>query len=201
MRPGPIIAMILQTAVLPDTIVARTLPTRDLLDWSTGLLELVVLVLGAAVLAALLLLVLAMRRGALRLAAAAERLVERLADETGPILREASATVAEARAMVATVREDVGKVSGAAGAIGDQLMDATEATAQRIRDVGAVLDVVQEELEETALAGAHALRGLRLGGLALLRRRRKRRRPAPPASRETSGDGRAPNDAHDDRAS
>jgi F0F1-type ATP synthase membrane subunit b/b' len=180
MSPGPIHALIPQVAALPDTIVARIVPTRDLLDWSTGILELVVLLLGAAVLTALILLLLAARQGVRRVSAAAER----LADDTRPMLQEASATVAEARAMVATVREDVSKVSGAAGAVGDQLREATEATAQRIREVGAVLDVVQEELEETALAGAQALRGLRLGGLALLNRRRKRRRSAPSTSRD-----------------
>lgn len=191
MSLGPITVMIRQAAMLPDTIVARTVPTRDLLDWSTGVLEFVVLLLGAALLGALLLLVLSARRGMLQVTAAVERLV----DDARPIMQEASATVAEARSMVATVRGDVSKVSGAAGAIGDQLLDATEATAQRIRDVGAVLDVVQEELEETALAGAQVLRGLRLGGVALLERRRKRRR-------STSSDVRHSTDAPaDDRSS
>lgn len=177
--------MVMQDGIsrlIPDTIVARTLPARDLLDWSSGILELVVLLLGAAVLGSFLLLLLAVRRALLRMTAAAERLIE----DTRPILHEASATVGEARAMVATVRQDVNKVTGAAGAIGDQLLDATEATAQRIREVGAVLDVVQEELEETALAGAQALRGLRLSGLALIdrRRRRPRRPPATDGERE-----------------
>jgi hypothetical protein len=64
--------------------------------------------------------------------------------------------------------------------MGDTIHEAVDVTAQRIDEVNAVLDVVQDELEDAAITAITAVRGVRLGARELLshlpRRRRKKRR-------------------------
>lgn len=167
---------LLQSVTVPDTIIARTIPDRGVLEWTSGLLEILVLLLAVGALASLILLLTAMRDGVKQL----NGTLERLTNATQPMLSNARAIVEDARDMVATVKRDVSTISGAAAAMGETIRDAADTTAQRIDEVNAVLDVVQEELEETAITAITAVRGVRLGARELLaylpRRGRKRRR-------------------------
>lgn len=194
---------LLQAVSLPDTIVARTIPDRGVLEWTSGLLELLVLLLAVGALIGLILLLAAMREGVKKLNGTLDRLV----DDTRPLLTDARAVVADARDMVATVKRDVSHMSGAAAAMGDTIRDAAEVTAQRIDEVNAVLDVVQAEIEETAITAASAVRSVRLGARALLaylpRRRRRKRRRREDGAREDGAreDGERPDARPDDDAS
>lgn len=177
---------LLQVASLPDTIITRTIPDRGVLEWTGGLLQILVLLLAVGALVSLILLLRAMRDGVKQLNAA----LARITSDTRPMLANANAIVDDARAMVATVKRDVSAVSGAAAAMGDTLRDAADITAQRVDEVNAVLDVVQAELEETAITAVAAVRGVRLGAqemLAHLPGRGQKRR-----SRREAGDRRRP---------
>lgn len=92
------------------------------------------------------------------------RVLER---EAPPLLTAARAVADDASRAVGSVRTEVeqivttsrdlrGRVSGAAGAL-----------EERVRDLEAVLDVLQEEVEETALDVAAALRATRRGASLL----------------------------------
>lgn len=177
--------LLLQTAVRTDTIIARTIPERGLLDWTNGILQLVVLLLAVATLVALLLLFLALRASVRRLTETADR----LAADARPMLTQANAMVGDARTMVSLVKRDVERLTDAAGAVSEQLLDAAETTAQRVDEVNAVLDVLQDELEDTVLTTAAAIRGVRVGAQALAtglvggsRGRRRRARPERPSA-------------------
>ena len=50
-------ARLLQAAAFPDTIIARTIPERGMLEWTSGVLQIVVLILGIGVLIATILLI------------------------------------------------------------------------------------------------------------------------------------------------
>jgi hypothetical protein len=109
------------------------------------------------------------------------------------MLSNANAMVRDAREMVALVRDDVTRVTDAAGLIGDELLHAAQTTARRVDDVNAVLDVLQTELEDTALGAAAAIRGVRVGARALAgafpgRRRRQKRRKELRKNREQGQD-------------
>lgn len=176
--PWLLSVLVLQAASLPDTLIARTIPDRGVLEWTSGILQIVVLLLAVGALIALILLLVAMREGVRKLNAT----VATLSTETRPLLANASAMAGDARAMVAMVKQDVARVSHAAGAIGDELRYAAETTAQRVDDVNAVLDVLQDELEDTAISAVSALRGARLGAHAMAsrlpgRRPKRSRRP------------------------
>lgn len=171
-------ARLLQAAAFPDTIIARTIPERGVLEWTSGVLQIVVLVLGIGVLIATILLILSMRAGVRKF----NETVDRLTAETKPLLANATAIVGDAREVVAMLRTDAERVTDAAEALSMQLLGAAETTARRIDDVNAVLDVLQDELEDTALAAVSAVRGVRAGAGELaagLSQRRPRRTPAP----------------------
>jgi len=171
-------ARLLQAATYPDTIIARTIPDRGMLEWTSGVLQIIVLILGVGVLIATILLILSMRAGLQKF----NETVDKLTTDAKPLLANATAIVGDAREVVAMLRTDAERVTDAAEALSTQLLGAAETTARRIDDVNAVLDVLQDELEDTALAAVSAVRGVRAGAGELaagLSQRRPRRTPAP----------------------
>ena len=172
-------SVLLQAATLPDTIIARTVPVRGLFEYTSGILQILVLLLGIGALVALVLLLLTVRKGIDTL----NNTVERLSGEVRPLLKNANEVVGDARAVVARVRSDVDRVSDAASAVSDQLLHAAEVTAERVDDVNAVLDVLQDELEDMAISTVSTVRGATVGAKLLAAafgkrgRGGKRRRP------------------------
>ena len=92
--------------------------------------------------------------------------VERLSNETRPLIESANQVVGDARAVVVRVRRDIERVTSAAEEIGDRLYDAADTTAQRVDEVNAVLDVLQAELEDVAISAVSAIRGANMGARA-----------------------------------
>lgn len=171
-------ARLLQAAAFPDTIIARTIPERGMLEWTSGVLQIVVLILGIGVLIATILLIFSMRAGVQKF----NQTVDRLSTETKPLMANATAIVGDAREVVAMLRTDIERVTEAAEALSEQLLDAADTTARRVDNVNAVLDVLQHELEDTALSAVSAIRGVRVGAGALtagMAHPRPRRTPVP----------------------
>ena len=162
---------LLQAAVRQDTLIARMIPERGVLDWTNGILQLVVLILGVVSLITLVALLITVRRGVER----TNQLIDDFSKETRPLIAKATEVVADAREVVAMLRTDVERVTDAAGAISESLLDEAEITTRRVDDVNAVLDVLQDELEDTALSAVAAVRGVRGGARAFSERVRHRR--------------------------
>jgi ABC-type transporter Mla subunit MlaD len=116
-------------------------------------------------------LLLTVRQGIERL----NSIVSQFASDTRPLIGKANDVVGDARAVVALLRADVERVSDAANVVGDQLLAAADSTARRVDEVNAVLDVLQGEMEATAISAAAAVRGVRVGARALSGRPRRRR--------------------------
>ena len=173
-----IFTLLLQQATpAPDTIVARMIAERGVLDWTSGILQLVVLTLGVGTLATMVALLITVRRGVME----ASTVLKQFAVDTKPIIASATDVVTDAREVVAMLRTDVERVTGAAGVLSDQLLSAARITTERVDNVNAVLDVLQQEMEDTAISAAAAMRGVRAGTRALSGRgHRKRRRPSEP---------------------
>lgn len=155
---------LLQAAVVPDTIVAKTMPaSRSVFDYTSGTLQIIVLLLAVVVLGAMVYMLLALRKAITAVTAT----VDKVYADTRPILAQATAVAGDAREVVAMLRTDVERVTHAAGTLSSQLLNVADATERRMDDVNAVLDVVQGELEETVLSTTAALRGVRMGGRAI----------------------------------
>ncbi|MGV3708740.1 MAG: hypothetical protein ACO1Q7_07860 [Gemmatimonas sp.] len=152
---------LLQASTLPDTIV--TIPARSWMDYTSGTLQLIVLVLSVLVLGATAYVMLTLRKAI----ESTKTIVEKFSADTKPIIKQATEVAADAREVVAMLRTDVERVTSAAGIISDQVLNLADAVEERVDNLSAVIDVVQEELEETALSATATLRGARLGGRAL----------------------------------
>ena len=154
-------AGLLQASTLPDTIV--TMPVRSWYDYTNGTLQLIVLLLAVIVLGAMSIMLLTLKKAV----DSAKTIVEKLYEDTKPIIAQASQVAGDAREVVAMLRADAERVTHAVGAVSEQMLDVAAAMENRLDEVSAVIDVVQDELEETALTATAALRGARLGGRAL----------------------------------
>ncbi|HEY0930784.1 MAG TPA: DUF948 domain-containing protein [Gemmatimonas sp.] len=174
--PTPWIPYFLQAITLPDTIVARTIPDRGLLDWTNGVLQLIVLLLAVGALVVFIMLMLTVREAVKNVTGT----VDRLANDTRPLVEKATALVGDARETVTMLREDVERVTDAAAAISDELLNAAESAGRRVDSVNAVLDVLQAEFEDSAISAVSAVRGVRVGA-------------AEAAARLASNGGRRPN--------
>jgi methyl-accepting chemotaxis protein len=169
---------LLAAGAAPDTIIARTMPVRGVFEYTSGALQIIVLLLGVGVLIALVLLLLTLRAGIDKL----NNTIERLTSDVRPLITSVNDVVADARHVVGRIRTDVERVSDAAGAVTDQLLHAAEVTADRVDDVNAVLDVLQAELEDVAISTVAKVRGISVGarllGAAFGRRKRRGKRGA-----------------------
>jgi hypothetical protein len=161
--PPALTVGLLQAAALQDTIVARMVPQRDLFDWTSGILQIIVLLLGAGMLIALILLALSVRAGVRKVS----EQIERLTTQTRPLIERATGIVDDAREVVAMVRTDVERLSKTTDVIRERVTDAVEVTTHRIDEVNAVLDVLQTQLERTAIGTVSAIHGVRVGARAL----------------------------------
>lgn len=169
MRIAPILSFpVVQSLVPKDTTITKVITEHGILDWTNGVLALVVLLLACAALVTLIMVMITMRKSILRTSA----VVEKLAADSGPLLASVNAVATDAREVVAMLRTDVERVTDAAGAISDQLLDMADAATQRVDELNAVIDVLQDEIENTAIGAVAAVRGVRVGARELTRRRR-----------------------------
>ncbi|MGD2215407.1 MAG: hypothetical protein PVJ64_01570 [Gemmatimonadales bacterium] len=101
------------------------------------------------------------------------RSVDKALDEIGrdarPVLDRARAVGENLNFIVMSVRKEVDRVSETISVANDRLEDALEAAEERVQELGALIDVVQGEVEDTLLTATSALRGIRTGARFLRR--------------------------------
>lgn len=159
--PNVLPAGLLQSAALQDTIVM--VPHRDLFDWASGIAQVAALFFALVMLWRMVVVMKSLRSQVHKTATAVEQLVA----EAHPLLKSASGVLEDAREVVAMVRTDVERLTVTSGMIRERVADAVEATTQRIDEVNAVLDVLQTQLENTAIGTVSAIHGVRVGTRAL----------------------------------
>ncbi|UCC73103.1 MAG: hypothetical protein JSV86_00635 [Gemmatimonadota bacterium] len=89
-----------------------------------------------------------------------------------PVLDRARAVGENLNFIVMSVRKEVDRVSDTISVANDRLEDALEAAEERVQELGALIDVVQGEVEDTLLTATSALRGIRTGARLLRQGRR-----------------------------
>jgi hypothetical protein len=101
------------------------------------------------------------------------RSVDKALNEIGrdarPVLDRARAVGENLNFIVMSVRKEVDRVSETISVANDRLEDALEAAEGRVQELGALIDVVQGEVEDTLLTATSALRGIRTGARILRR--------------------------------
>ena len=84
-----------------------------------------------------------------------------------PLLSAARSVASDATRVVGSVRDEVDQIVAISRDLRQRVSGAAGALEERVRDLEAVLDVLQEEVEETALDVAAALRATRRGASLL----------------------------------
>ncbi len=102
-----------------------------------------------------------------------EKALEEIARESRPVFDRARAVGENLNFLVMSVRKEVERAGDTIARANDRLGDAIEGAEERVRELGAVIDIAKEEVEDTLLTASSALRGLRTGAKVLTSRRRR----------------------------
>lgn len=147
-------------ATLPDTIVTKPLVA------GSGWFTIVAQIAGGLVSILLLVLVAALVPVALQLRKAIARvtkLVDKLEGDVAPLVRHASSIADDVHYVTTAVRADVAQVSQTVHSVNERVTAGLTASERRLRELGDLLRLVQEEVEEAVVSAAAAVRGVRAG--------------------------------------
>jgi uncharacterized protein YoxC len=103
-------------------------------------------------------------------------LLDRVYGDINPIMRHTSSIADNVNYITTSIRVDVQQINQTIASANARLTQAIEMTEDRLREVNALLTVVQEEAEDMFVSTASAMRGVRAGASAL---RDGTRPPAP----------------------
>ncbi len=158
------VLLALQVSAMPDTVVSLVIPPElTVFDYARGTLQILVLVVGLIALTAGALLAVTLRKSIIALQAT----VDRLSIDIKPLVHQATRLSEDAHDIVKTVRKEVDKLADATGEVSDRILDISDAAEERIDQVNALLDVLQDEVQDTALGAVATARGLKVGAAAL----------------------------------
>ncbi len=107
-----------------------------------------------------------------RLTSTGTRVITSLDRDVRPVLDSVRSVSKDAEHLVTTVRSEVDGFAGTSRNLRAQVEFAANSVEDRLRNLEALLDVVQDEVEDTALDFAAALRTTRRGS-GLIRRMRR----------------------------
>jgi uncharacterized protein YoxC len=90
-------------------------------------------------------------------------MLDKVYGDINPLMRHASAIADNIDYITTSIRVDVQQVSQTVAAVNQRLQQATQSAENRINELNALLDVVQEEAESAFVATASTIRGVKTG--------------------------------------
>jgi uncharacterized protein YoxC len=90
-------------------------------------------------------------------------MLDKIYGDVNPLMRHASAIADNVDYISTSIRVDVQQVSQTVAAVNQRLQDALESAEDRMKQLNALLDVVQEEAESAFVTAASTIRGVRTG--------------------------------------
>jgi uncharacterized protein YoxC len=151
------------TAAYPDTLTAAQ-AVADLRWLST--LTAVAIVLLVLLLLAVLIVLLLVLRSVRSVADRTHTVLDRVAGELGPITGHVRHVADNVDYITTSVRADVHQLSRTVQQANDRLQALLLASERRLRELGGLLRVIQEEVEDAVVSAASTLRGVRAGAAA-----------------------------------
>jgi len=139
--------------------------------WPAVLTAVSTFVIAAAVLALMVALVIVLRRLS-TLSAGLTRLVETVDRDAHPAIESVRRTAEEANRLVVAIRSEVEGFAGTSKRLRDRVERTSSALEERFSDLETLLDVLQDELEDTVLDLAAVMRTTRRGAGLLQAARR-----------------------------
>jgi uncharacterized protein YoxC len=159
LMPGS--AWLLQAvATVPDTIITKQVVTdpgvfQKITTYASGLASIALLVLAVALVPAAW----NFRKSYGKIS----DMMDRIYGDINPIMRHASTIADNVNYISTSVRVDVQKVSQTVASANQRLMASVELAEDRIKELNALLAVVQEEAESAFVSTASTIRGVRTG--------------------------------------
>jgi uncharacterized protein YoxC len=159
LMPGS--AWLLQAAAtLPDTIITKQVVTdpgmfQKVTTYASGLASIALLILAVALVPAAW----NFRKSYGKIS----DMMDRIYGDINPIMRHASTIADNVNYITTSVRVDVQKVSQTVASANQRLMASVELAEDRIKELNALLVVVQEEAESAFVSTASTIRGVRTG--------------------------------------
>jgi len=141
--------------------------------WAQIIMAVMLVLITLAVLALMVATYILVRR----LTRTIERTMERLTPQAQQIMTRASGIADDAGLIARSARKEAESMLATVQRLNGQLREFADAAETRVRELGAVLDVVQEEAEELLLDATATARGVQAGARALRRPRHGRHRP------------------------
>jgi uncharacterized protein YoxC len=155
------IELLLQaTRTLPDTIYTKQVVTEPGL-WekvtsaASGVMTITVIILTAALVPAAW----NFRKSYKKIS----DMLDKIYGDINPLMRHASAIADNVDYISTSIRVDVQQVSQTVAAVNQRLQQAVSTAEDRIKQLNALLDVVQEEAESAFITTASTIRGVRTG--------------------------------------
>ena len=90
-------------------------------------------------------------------------MLDKIYGDINPLMRHASAIADNVDYISTAIRVDIQQVSQTIAAVNQRLQHATSAAEERINELNALLDVVQEEAESAFVTTASTIRGVKTG--------------------------------------
>lgn len=90
-------------------------------------------------------------------------MLDKIYGDVNPLMRHASAIADNVDYISTSIRVDVQQVSQTVAAVNQRLQEALESAEDRMKQLNALLDVVQEEAESAFVTTASTIRGVRTG--------------------------------------
>ena len=90
-------------------------------------------------------------------------MLDKIYGDVNPLMRHASAIADNVDYISTSIRVDVQQVSQTVAAVNQRLQEALESAEDRMKQLNALLDVVQEEAESAFVATASTIRGVKTG--------------------------------------
>jgi uncharacterized protein YoxC len=154
-------SLLLQAAAaLPDTIVTKQVEVEPSLfqkvtTYASGIASIALCVLTIALVPAAW----NFRKSYAKIS----DMMDRIYGDINPLMRHASTIADNVNYITTAVRVDVQKVSQTVAAANQRLMSSVDLVEDRIKDLNALLAVVQEEAESAFISTASTVRGVRTG--------------------------------------
>lgn len=147
-------------AALPDTIITRQVQTEPstfekVTTYASGLASIALLVLAVALVPAAW----NFRKSYAKIS----DMLDRIYGDINPLMRHASTIADNVNYITTSVRVDVQQVSQTVAMANQKVIEAVAVAEERIKDLNALLAVVQEEAEGAFISTASTLRGVRTG--------------------------------------
>jgi uncharacterized protein YoxC len=147
-------------AALPDTIYTKEIVTepgfwQKVASIASGIMTITVIILTIALVPAAW----NFRKSYKK----TSEMLDKVYGDINPLMRHASAIADNVDYISTAIRVDIQQVSQTVAAVNQRLQLAAEAAEDRIKQLNALLDVVQEEAESAFVTTASTIRGVRTG--------------------------------------